>query len=87
MQTATHSSIATMHEATTPQQAKGRYPPLNTVTKPNLTTGEAAHYLDRKPQTLYCWACHEDGPMRPTRINGRLAWSTSTVKALAGVTA
>ena len=84
MQTATHSSIATMREATTPQRA---YPPLDSITKPNLTTGETAYYLNRRPQTLFGWACHEDGPMRPTRINGRLAWSTSTVKALAGVTA
>ena len=84
MQTATQSTNAPSREATAPQR---EYPPLETVTKPNLTTNEVAYYLDRRPQTLLGWACHEDGPMRPTRINGRLAWSTSTVKALAGVTA
>jgi hypothetical protein len=82
--------ITTQDAATKPQLLKtllAQYPPLETVTKPNLTTNEVAYYLDRRPQTLLGWACHEDGPMRPTRINGRLAWSTSTVKALAGVTA
>ena len=67
----------------TPQQ----FPPLETVTKPNLKTAEAAYYLDRASQTLRVWACLENGPLRPTRINGLLAWPTATVKALAGVAA
>ena len=62
-----------------------QYLPLEQVNKPNLTTSECAHYLNRRPQTLRGWACLENGPLRPTRINGLLAWSTSTVKALAGV--
>lgn len=61
------------------------FPPLDAVTKPNLTTPEAAYYTDRKPQTLRGWACHEDGPIRPRRINGRLAWPTDEVKRLVGV--
>jgi len=82
--------IATQDAATKPPLLNTRlvqYPLLESITKPNLTTNEAAYFLNRKPQTLFGWACHEDGPLRPTRINGRLAWSTSTVKALAGVTA
>ena len=59
---------------------------LEQVTKPNLTTREAAYYLNRRPQTLRCWACHEDGPLRPRRINGILAWSTAVIKRIAGVT-
>jgi hypothetical protein len=64
-----------------------QYQPLEQVTRPNLTTAEAAHYLNRRPQTLRGWACREDGPLLPKRINGLLAWSTATVKGLAGVQA
>ncbi len=83
MQTETHHSIQAMREATAPQQ----FPPLEQVTRPNLTTAETAYYLNRRPQTLRGWACLENGPLRPTRIGGLLAWNTATVKALAGVTA
>ena len=62
------------------------YPPLEQVTKPNLTTAELAYYLNRRPQTLRGWACHSGtGPMVPKRIGGLLAWSTVEAKALAGV--
>jgi hypothetical protein len=64
-----------------------QFPALETVNRPNLKTDEAAFYLNRAPQTLRAWACLENGPLRPTRINGLLAWNTATVKALAGVTA
>ena len=58
---------------------------LELVTKPNLKTEEAAHYLNRRPQTLRAWACLENGPIRPRRVGGLLAWSTAEIKALAGV--
>lgn len=64
-----------------------QFQPLELVTKPNLTTAELAYYLDRRPQTLRGWACNEDGPIRPKRIGGLLAWSTVEAKALAGVSA
>ena len=64
-----------------------QFQPLAQVTRPNLKTEEAAHYLNRRPQTLRAWACLENGPLRPKRIHGLLAWSTAEVKALAGVTA
>ena len=84
MQTATFLSIDAMREAHAPQQ----FPPLELVTRPNLKTEEAAFYLNRRPQTLRGWACHSGtGPMVPKRIGGILAWSTATVKALAGVAA
>ena len=86
MQTET-ISIQAMREATAPQQFKRQYPPLDQVTRPNLTTAEAAYYLNRRPQTLRQWACLENGPIRPTRIGGLLAWNTLSIKALAGVTA
>jgi len=58
------------------------YCPLELVTRPRITTDEAAFYLNRKPQTLRAWACLENGPLRPIRINGRLAWSTDEIRAL-----
>ncbi len=60
-------------------------PPLEQITKPTLTTEEAAYYTNRKPQTLRAWACLENGPIRPIRINGRLAWPTNGVKKISGV--
>lgn len=61
------------------------YPPLETVTRPSVTTGEAAYYLNRKEQTLRGWACLEKGPIRPRRVGGRLAWDVSALKRLLGV--
>lgn len=87
MTTATISSIQAMREATGPQQFTAQYLPLGQVTRPNLKTEEAAFYLNRRPQTLRAWACLENGPLRPRRIQGLLAWSTAEVKALAGVAA
>lgn len=81
-------SIQAMREATAPQQFTAQYLPLEQVTRPNLTTAETAHYLNRRPQTLRGWACKSGtGPMVPRRIGGLLAWPTAEVKALAGVTA
>ena len=45
-----------------------------------LTTVDAAHYLNRKPQTLRRWACLQTGPLQPLRINGRLAWRVSDLQ-------
>ena len=59
-------------------------PPLDVVTRPTVDTTAAAHYLNRRPQTLRGWACHENGPLRPLRIHGRLAWSVSEIRALLG---
>ena len=69
------------------QTVTQQFPSLESVTRPNLTTAETAYYLNRRPQTLRGWACLENGPMRPTRIGGLLAWNTATVKALAGMPA
>jgi hypothetical protein len=45
-----------------------------------VDTATAAYYLNRRPQTLRTWACRENGPMRPLRINGRLAWPVSELR-------
>lgn len=47
-----------------------------------LSTNEAAPFINRKPQTLRKWACLENGPIRPVRINGRLAWRVSDLQSL-----
>jgi hypothetical protein len=60
------------------------YPPLDQVTSPTVTTDQAAFYLNRKPQTLRKHACLENGPIRPIRINGRLAWRVADIKKLVG---
>lgn len=70
------------------QNDSPRFPALELVTKPNLTTAETAYYLNRRPQTLRGWACHSgSGPIVPKRIGGLLAWNTATVKSLVGVPA
>ena len=87
--TAASISIQAMREATAPQPFTAQYLPLEQVNKPNLTTAEASHYLNRRPQTLRGWACLENFPagLRCKRIGGLLAWPTAEVKALAGVPA
>lgn len=47
-----------------------------------LPTAEAAAAINRRPQTLRKWACLENGPIRPIRINGRLAWRVADLQAL-----
>ena len=53
---------------------------LEQETRSALTTAEAAHHLNRSPQTLRVWACRENGPIRPVRINGRLAWHVAEIR-------
>jgi hypothetical protein len=59
-----------------------QFTPLELVTNPTVPTAAAAYYTDRKPQTLRNWACFENGPIRPIRINGRLAWPVAAIRAL-----
>lgn len=47
-----------------------------------VCTTLAAKALGRQPQTLRKWACYENGPIRPVRINGRLAWPLDEIAAL-----
>jgi hypothetical protein len=58
---------------------------LEQETRHALTTQEAAFHLNRAPQTLRLWACKNDGPVRPIRINGRLAWAVGDLKRVLGV--
>lgn len=63
-------------------QTKSTFLPLEQETRPNISTEAAAHYLLRQPQTLRIWACKETGPLRPVRINGRLAWPVASIRRL-----
>ena len=81
MQTATEHSADTRRAVSEPQQ----FPPLELVNRPAVDTAAAAHYLNRRPQTLRGWACMENGPLRPVRINGRLAWPVAELKRVLGV--
>lgn len=65
--------------------ADPQFPPLESVTRPTVDTAAAAYYLNRRPQTLRIYACHEVGPLRPIRIHGRLAWSVADIRRLLGV--
>jgi len=57
--------------------------PMNRTALPDvLPTDEAAAAINRKPQTLRKWACLENGPIRPIRINGRLAWRVDDLQTL-----
>jgi hypothetical protein len=53
--------------------------PLAQDGRATITTAEAAHHLNRRPQTLRIWACMENGPIRPVRVNGRLAWPVADI--------
>ena len=61
--------------------------PLDQETRSMLPTNEAARHLNRSPQTLRLWACKQNGPLRPNRVNGRLGWSVDTLRELTGVVA
>lgn len=83
MEAATHHSASARRAAINDQE----FPPLELVNRPTVPTPQAAYYLTRRPQTLRGWACNEDGPLRPIRVNGRLAWNVAQIKSLLGVAA
>ncbi len=71
--------------ATRPAVTTAQFPPLELENRPAVSTAQASHYLSRRPQTLRMWACFENGPIRPIRINGRLAWPVGEIKRLLGL--
>lgn len=75
-----------VHASVHPGQSDraGAVTPLEQETREVLPTAVAAHHLLRKEQTLRGWACREDGPIRPVRINGRLGWPTAAIRRLLG---
>jgi hypothetical protein len=82
MQVEIHHSAEVRKAAT----ASLQFPPLESVTSPTVPTEQAGFYLNRRPQTMRCWACKDGtGPIRPVRINGRLAWPVSELRRVLGV--
>ena len=82
MQTATHHSAETRAAAT-----GAAYVSLAAETRTAVDTACAAHHLMRKPQTLRGWACLENGPLRPVRVHGRLAWPVAELRRVLGLPA
>lgn len=63
-----------------------KFPRLENETRPAVDTAAAAYYLNRQPQTLRIWAMRDgSGPIRPRRVNGRLAWPVCDLKRVLGV--
>ena len=81
MQTVNNHSAGTRRAVSESQQ----FPPLELVNRPTVPTEQAAYYLNRRPQTCRAWACFENGPLRPFRINGRLGWPVAELRRVLGV--
>ena len=63
-----------------------KFPPIELENRPRVVTEQAAHYLNRRPQTLRSWAMRDgSGPLRPIRVHGRLAWATADIRNVLGV--
>lgn len=73
---------ATLHTQHLQPVQQIKFTPLAQVTNPTVPTDAAAYYLNRKSQTLRAWACFENAPIRPIRINGRLAWKVADIRTL-----
>jgi len=71
------------HTATAAAHSLPVFPPLEHETRSHVGTDQAAYYLNRQPQTMRAWACLEPrGAIKPTRVNGRLAWPVAEIKRL-----
>lgn len=76
---------ATLQRTEARTQSAPQYTSLAHETRATLPTPEAAFHLNRREQTLRGWACLENGPLRPMRISGRLAWPVSELRRVLGV--
>lgn len=63
--------------------------PLEQETRSAIPTDAAAWHLNRAQQTLRLWHCKGKYPpgLRPSVVNGRLAWPVAGIKAVLGVSA
>ncbi len=68
-------------------QPQKQFVPLEQESRPTVETAAAAHYLHLAPQTLRIYACRENGPIRPRRMQGSstLHWATDDIRRLLGV--
>ena len=80
MDTATHRGSESKEGAPGPA-----FVSLDRETRSAVDTACAAYHLSRQPQTLRGWACLENGPLRPVRVHGRLAWNVADLRRLLGL--
>ena len=80
-------SIPISENREVPRGASVHLIPLAQEVRAVLPTAEAAAHLNRAQQTLRLWAMRDNGPIRPVRINGRLAWPVRELRRLLGVDA
>jgi hypothetical protein len=63
-----------------------RFVPIDQETRAAVDTNCCAFHLNRRPQTLRMWAINDGrGPIKPLRINGRLAWPVVDIKRALGL--
>lgn len=74
-------STETMHEGSQPFD----FVPLHLENRTHVSTAVLCRHLNRQAQTARIWAMRESGPIRPVRINGRLAWPVARIRELLGV--
>ena len=88
MQTATHHpEVVSPARLAAVERKGGDFVSLASETRTAVDTATAAYHLNRQPQTLRGWACLENGPLRPVRVHGRLAWPVAELRRVLGVTA
>lgn len=80
MQTTTDRSADAREGVTGPS-----FVSLAAETRAVVDTATAAYHLNRQPQTLRAWASREDGPLRPVRVHGRLAWPVAELRRVLGI--
>ena len=86
MHLATHRGTDATQAVAPPLERTDDFIPLDQETRTHVTTSVMCRHLNRKEQTARAWACLENGPLRPIRVNGRLAWPVSDIRRLLGVT-
>ena len=86
MQNATHhSEVVSPARLAAVERIGGGFVSLASETRIAVDTATAAFHLNRQPQTVRGWACLENGPLRPIRVHGRLAWSVAELRRVLGV--
>jgi hypothetical protein len=82
MQTVTIPQLKQDVKTATASKRLQNFPPLDKENRSHVDTACAAFHLTRQAQTLRAWACLENGPLRPIRIMGRLAWATADLRRI-----
>jgi hypothetical protein len=85
MQHLNKSCASNAHSLIQPASLPAGFIPLDQESRTHVSTAVMCHHIGRKEQTARGWACHEDGPLRPIRVNGRLAWPVADIRRILGV--